>query len=194
MYSRSAPLQDFIDIAQRLFDSRSLHVRELSAKVFARMSIEIDDGKRSLTRYPACDYLDLVLAPLLSTDTLLGKAARGIKTLEPFIGWQCRTSGLNGSDHYIRDHVNGMIVGPAGIESRYDIQLGFSLLAPNTRYPDHQHVPEEAYVLFTPGEFKKADGVWFDSGISGGLYNVSNIVHAMRSHEKPLLAMWCLLV
>jgi hypothetical protein len=196
MYSRPTHLQEFIDVAQRLFDSESLPlpVRELSARVFARADIEIDDGKRSPIRYPACDYLDLALTPLISTDTLLGAAARSIKTLEPFIGWQRRTSGINGSDQYIRDHVNGMIVGPAGMESRYDIQLGFSLLAPDTRYPDHQHMPEEAYVLLTPGEFKQADGGWFDPGIGSGLYNVSNILHAMRSDDRPLLAIWCLYI
>jgi hypothetical protein len=196
LYSRSAPLQDFIDIAQHLFESKTLsdQVRDLAAKVFARASIEIDDGKRSLARCPACDYLEIALSPLLSMDTPLGKAARAIKALEPFVGWQRRTSGQNGSEHYIRDHVNGMIVGPAGMESRYDIQLGFSLLAPHTRYPDHQHLPEEAYVLLTQGEFRQADGGWFDPGIGGGMYNVSNIRHAMRSHDRPLLAMWCLYI
>ncbi|ALL69326.1 putative transcriptional regulator protein [Paraburkholderia caribensis MBA4] len=188
-------MQDFIDIAQRLFDSGSLPapVRELSGQVFERLDSEIDDGRKAGTRYPACTYLDLALAPLLPTDSLLGAAARGIKTLEPFIGWQRRTSGLNGSEQYVERHVNGIIVGPGGTESRYDVQLGFSLLAPDTRYPDHRHAPQEAYVLFTPGEFRQADGDWFDPGIGGGLYNVSNILHAMRSHDQPLLAMWCLL-
>jgi hypothetical protein len=196
MYSRSAQLQDFIDIAKRLFELSSLpsSVHDLSAKVFSRMRMQIDDGKRSTNRYPACDYLDLALTPLLSANTLMGEAARSIKMLEPFIGWQRRTTGLNGSDHYIRDHVNGMIVGPGGLESRYDVQLGFSLLAPGTRYPDHQHMPEEAYVLFTVGEFKQAGGSWFNPGIGGGLYNVSNIMHAMRSQDSPFLAMWCLYI
>lgn len=196
MYTRPRALQDFIDLAQRLFDSESLPspARELSRKVFARMGAEIDNGKRSGDRYPVCDYLDLALAPHLEKDSTCGAAARGIKALEPYVGWQRRTSGANGSDDYIERHANGMIVGPGGMESRYDIQLGFSLLAPHTRYPDHHHMPEEAYVLLTPGQFKQADGDWFDPGIGGGLYNESNILHAMRSDDEPLLVMWCLLV
>lgn len=196
MYARPGALQDFICVAQRLFEGESLpsSARALTGKAFERMNVETDDGKRAGIRYPACDYLHLALAPLLAADSSLGAAARSIRALEPSIGWQRRTSGVNGSEDYIERHVNGVIVGPGGMESRYDVQLGFSLLAPDTRYPDHQHVPEEAYVLLTPGEFRQANGDWFDPGVGGGLYNVSNILHAMRSHDRPMLAMWCLLV
>jgi hypothetical protein len=124
----------------------------------------------------------------------LGAAARAIQLLEPEIGWHRRTSGLNGSARYIEDHVHGTIVGPGGIESRADVLLGFTLLAPHTRYPDHRHPPQEAYVLFSSGEFKQADGDWFDPGVGGGLYNQHNALHAMRAGDDTLFAMWCLLV
>jgi hypothetical protein len=86
-----------------------------------------------------------------------------------------------------------MICGPGGAESRYDVQLGFSLMLPHVRYPDHSHPPEEAYVLFTPGEFRQNGGAWFDPGIGGGIHNVRNNPHAMRSGAVPFLAMWTLL-
>lgn len=87
-----------------------------------------------------------------------------------------------------------MICGPGGMESRYDIQRGFSLFAPHTRYPDHRHPPEEAYVLLSAGKFRQRDGDWFDPGIGRGLQNTRDSLHAMRSGSKPLLALWCLLV
>ncbi|QCP52828.1 transcriptional regulator [Trinickia violacea] len=145
-------------------------------------------------RFPACDFLDSALAYVLDDPSDLGVAAHAIKALDPSMGWQRRTSGLNGSENYVERHANGMVCGPGGIESRYDIQLGFSLLAPLTRYPDHQHLPEEAYVLLTPGEFRQRDGDWFNPGIGGGLHNPSNVVHAMRSGTVPFLALWCLLI
>lgn len=39
--------------------------------------------------------------------------------------------------------------------------FGASLLAPNVRYPDHDHAPEEAYLVMTEGEFRWDDGGWF---------------------------------
>ncbi|OLL32140.1 transcriptional regulator [Burkholderia sp. SRS-W-2-2016] len=196
MYARPEELTHFIDVAHELFRSHALPdpARQLAVKVFERIGQPSDDGKRHARRYPACALLDAALAPLLDARSQLTVAARAIKALEPCIGWQRRTSGANGSDGYIDGHVHGMICGPGGMESRYDIQLGFSLLAPRTRYPDHQHPPEEAYVLLSAGQFRQADGDWFDPGIGGGLYNSRNLVHAMRSGDTPLLALWCLLV
>ncbi|MEM5313592.1 dimethylsulfoniopropionate lyase [Paraburkholderia sp. JHI869] len=196
MYQRDENLEHFIRVARSLFQAPALPEagRRLAVKVFERLEQPSDDGKRNSERYPACDLLDSALAPLLDDTSGIGDAARAIKVLEPAIGWQRRTSGSNGSKDYVEKHVNGMICGPGGMESRYDIQLGFSLLAPHTRYPDHQHPPEEAYVLISAGEFRQRDGDWFDPGIGGGLHNTPNSLHAMRSGTTPLLALWCLLV
>ncbi|MGF6981916.1 hypothetical protein QFZ99_001392 [Paraburkholderia atlantica] len=196
MYRRPANLELFIRIARNLFQAEALPEagRQLAVKVFQRLDQPSDDGKRNSERYPACDLLASALAPLLNDTSDLGEVASAINVLEPAIGWQRRTSGLNGSKDYVEKHVNGMICGPGGMESRYDVQLGFSLLAPHTRYPDHHHPPEEAYVLLTAGEFRQRNGDWFDPGIGGGLHNTRNSVHAMRSGTTPLLALWCLLV
>ncbi|MGF6964528.1 hypothetical protein OKW43_001533 [Paraburkholderia sp. WC7.3g] len=196
MYTRHDDLANFIRIAQRLFQAQALPAaaRQLAVKVFERIEQPSDDGRRNSQRYPACDLLDSALAPLLDDPSDLGAAARAIKSLEASIGWQLRTSGSNGSDDYVAKHVHGMICGPGGMESRYDVQLGFSLLAPLTRYPDHRHPPEEAYVLLSAGEFRQGNGHWFDPGIGAGLHNPPNSPHAMRSGTTPLFAIWCLLV
>ncbi|WP_321962877.1 dimethylsulfonioproprionate lyase family protein [Paraburkholderia sp. J7] len=196
MYQRHENLEQFIRIARTLFQSAALPEagRQLAVKVFERLEQPSDDGRCNSTRYPACALLDSALAPLLDDTTGLGDAARAIKLLEPAMGWQRRTSGSNGSEDYVEKHVHGMICGPGGMESRYDIQLGFSLLAPHTRYPDHRHPPEEAYVLLSAGEFRQREEDWFDPGIGGGLHNTPNSLHAMRSGATPLFALWCLLV
>ncbi|SAL62523.1 transcriptional regulator protein [Caballeronia choica] len=103
-------------------------------------------------------------------------------------------SGRDGSVDYVEKHVHGMICGPGGTESRLDVQLGFSIMAPHVRYPDHSHPPEEAYVLLTSGQFRQLDGDWFDPGIGGGIHNAPSNQHAMKSGELPFLALWCLLM
>src|SRR6516225_8287177 len=122
MYQRHENLEHFVRVARSLFQARALPeaARELAVKVFERLDRPSDDGKRNSERYPACDLLDSALAPLLADSSGPGEAARTIKLLEPAIGWQRRTSGLNGSEDYVENHVHGMICGPGGMESRYD--------------------------------------------------------------------------
>ncbi|KWF91858.1 transcriptional regulator [Burkholderia cepacia] len=195
MIHRSSNVSAFIEIAERLFRSTALPSagRAVAAKVFERLRVPSDDGVRHDTRYPACSLLDATLVDVIGEQSDMGAAARALKAIEPELGWSRRSSGSCGSDGYIKNHVHGMICGPGGAESRYDVQLGFSLLAPNTRYPDHHHPPEEAYVLFTPGEFRQTNGAWFDPGLGGGIHNAPHSVHAMRSGSKPFLAVWSLL-
>lgn len=195
MSNRSKDVAAFVAIAERLFESPLLPPpgRVVAAKVFQRLQLPSDDGVRHRKRFPACAWLDAALEPVINEDSDLGAAARVIMDLVPEVGWSRRTSGSHGSDGYVENHVHGMICGPGGAESRYDVLLGFSLIAPETRYPDHRHPPEEAYVLFTRGEFRQNDGPWFDPGVGGGIHNAPNSVHAMRSGDVPFLAIWSLL-
>jgi hypothetical protein len=195
MSSRLEPVRQLIQIAQHLFQSERLPEagRKVAAHVFYRLEEFSDDGVRRTVRYPACDWLDAALAPHIEVETEFSPVARTIKSLEPYLGWSRRTSGRDGSVDYVERHVHGMICGPGGAESRYDVQLGFSIMAPQVRYPDHSHPPEEAYVLLTPGEFRQLDGEWFDPGIGGGIRNAPSSQHAMKSGSSPFLALWCLL-
>jgi hypothetical protein len=195
MTTRLENVKAFIGIAESLFQSERLPEggRVVAARVFERLQTPSDDGVRHRTRYPACEWLDAALASVAKDDSPTGAAARALKRLEPDLGWSRRTSGLHGSENYIDGHVHGMICGPGGAESRYDVQLGFSVMSPNVRYPDHSHPPEEAYVLLTAGEFRQRDGEWIDPGIGGGIHNTPGSPHAMRSGSMPFLALWCLL-
>ncbi|AXK67481.1 dimethylsulfoniopropionate lyase [Burkholderia sp. IDO3] len=195
MSGRSKNIENFIRVASDLFRSERLpdSARAFAPRVFARLQTVSDNGTRLPTRYPACDWLDAALLSVARIDAQCAELARLIKLLEPTIGWARRTSGRDGSPNYIDGHVNGMICGPGGAESRDDIQLGFSLLMPDVRYPDHGHPPEEAYVLLTAGEFRQKNGAWFDPGIGGGIHNAPGGLHAMRSGDAPFLAIWCLL-
>lgn len=70
--------------------------------------------------------------------------------------------------------------------------IGVSLLAPRVRYPDHNHGPEEVYLVLSPGRFQHGDVGWVEPGIGGTFHNAPGIKHAMASNEAPLLAIWCL--
>ena len=79
-----------------------------------------------------------------------------------------------------------------GLEIRRDVWIGVSLMAPHMRYPDHRHPPEEIYIALSSGEWHQASKPWHEPGIGKLVYNPPNIVHAMRSADQPLLAVWFL--
>ncbi|MEM5340491.1 dimethylsulfonioproprionate lyase family protein [Paraburkholderia azotifigens] len=195
MTTRPEVLTDFIHVVRLLFasDRLPLEGRKIAEQVFARLDEPSDDGQRASAHYPACDWLDASLVPL-DEDVRFRDIAKALKAVAPLLGWRRRTSGPHGSAGYVEQHANGIICGPGGAESRRDVQLGLTIMLPHTRYPDHSHPPEEAYVLLSPGEFRQGDGEWADPGLGGGIFNTPNIVHAMRSDASPFLALWCLLV
>ncbi|SEJ30517.1 dimethylsulfonioproprionate lyase family protein [Paraburkholderia diazotrophica] len=195
MTSRPDVVNEFIHVARQHFASDLLpaEARKMAEAVFARLEVPSDDGQRLSARYPACEWLDASLTAL-SGDARFSDIAKALKSVEPLLGWRRRTSGVNGSQGYVERHANGFVCGPGGAESRSDVQLGITLMLPNTRYPDHSHPPQEAYVLLSPGEFRQCDGEWIDPGPGGGIYNTPNLLHAMRSRTSPFLALWCLLV
>lgn len=194
MPSRPQEIQAFIDAARILFAAESLtqEARALATEIFTRLERESQFRFEKRERFPACDWLDKALEPHLPADDAYGQIARSIKALEPFIGWSRRMTVANASDNFLEGHANGMICGPGGIEDRQDLQLGFTVMKPDVRYPDHSHPPEEAYVLMTPGQFRKDRGPWLSPGIGAGIHNAPGAVHAVRSDENALLALWCL--
>ncbi len=46
--------------------------------------------------------------------------------------------------------------------------------------------------MLSGGEWRQGSNPWHEPGSGGLVYNPPNIVHAMRSAELPLLALWFL--
>jgi hypothetical protein len=88
MTNRPEHVETFIRIAEDLFRSEKLPLlgRAVASRVFERLRTPSEDGRRHSARYPACEWLDAALAPLIEQPTQLGAAARAIKSLEPVLG------------------------------------------------------------------------------------------------------------
>ena len=162
-------------------------------RVLAALDRSGDPGRSEAARLPVCEFLEEALEPARQTGGALEELAREIVQLNPHLCWR-RRSGASpmASPSFGDGHANAMIVGPGGVEERRDVWVGMSLLAPDVRYPDHRHSPEEIYLVLTGGEFRQAEGAWFEPGVGGTFYNEPGILHAMASGDKPLLAVWCL--
>lgn len=71
------------------------------------------------------------------------------------------------------------------------VAAGFLILGPNLLYPDHHHVAEEVYIPLTGGtEWRKGDGGFVTRRAGEVIHHPSDVNHAMRTGEEPLLALY----
>lgn len=166
---------------------------EAIGKIYEALETPHPPGDRQARQLPVCDYLSQTLATARAHSEPLARIADSFSALAPLLFWAPRAaSGPFASDNWLEGHANATIVGPNGLESRNDLHIGVSLLAPQVRYPDHRHAPEEVYLVLSPGRFQHGSSSWFEPELGGTLYNEPNIKHAMASGDAPLLAIWCL--
>ncbi len=195
MQERSPALQCFLDAvheAVRAGASPASPAGQAAEKIFDALKTSAPPVVQSTVRFPVASYLDSALNTARGAGAVVAKAADAFAELEPSLTWYRRPGAENADPAFAAGHSNATIVGATGIERRGDVWVGVSLMAPSVRYPDHQHLPEEVYVVLSPGEWRQADGPWFEPGVGAIVYNPPNILHAMRSDAAPLLAAWCL--
>lgn len=196
MTARKPELQTFLDAVRAGFEATRVDretercVREAFALLDYGASAK--PARDGFHRLPACSSLPQALRTASAAGPVLARIATAFATLEPFLAWNQRSGGPSASANFRDGHANAMVVGPGGTENREDAWVGVSLLAPHMRYPDHQHAPEEIYLALSPGEFRHGDGDWFEPGVGGTFHNEPGILHAMRSGQALLFAVWCL--
>lgn len=192
---RPESLQDFLDAARAAF---AAHVDSPEAtasleRIFAALDTPGTMASIAGARLPPCGHLATAADPAQFTDPSLRRLIEAFMHLEPDLQWRPRSGDCtNAGPGFVENHANAYIVGPGGIERRSDVWIGMSLVAPNIRYPDHTHPPEETYLVLSPGQFMQGHDNWFEPGIGGTLYNPPGILHAMHSGDAPLLALWAL--
>jgi hypothetical protein len=113
-----------------------------------------------------------------------------VAELEAHLPWYQRPIANN--PKFMESHSNAQIIGPEGIEVRHDLIVGVTLMRPNVAYPDHQHEPEELYLVLSEGVWRQAYGPWYTPGVGDLVYNPSDVFHGMHSADAPLFALWCL--
>ncbi len=165
--------------------------------IFETLQDALSDGPAlrpgKAVRLPACIHLGSVSAPQRFEEGALRTLVAAFRALEPDLTWYERTGDAPGANAAYRGgHANTMIVGPGGLLRHQSVWLGMSLMAPEVRYPDHTHPPEETYLALSDGDFFQEGRGWFTPGTGGTFYNPPGIRHAMRSGVTPFLAMWAL--
>lgn len=192
---RSAALQDFLTAAETAFAARVGDATP-AAKAMQRVSAALAKPVTQRTppapnALPACEYLAGALRTASSGPADLARVADAIGALAPELVWR---RGRGDDEVFQRGHASADLVGPAdgALEQRPDVRVGLSLMAPGITYPDHQHPPEEVYLVLSDSDWRQDANPWHAPGFGGIVYNPPDIIHAMRARREPLLAIWCL--
>jgi quercetin dioxygenase-like cupin family protein len=193
---RPSDLQSFLTLAETAIlrgTSDDGPVPKAAERVFSALRASVGQiGQAAPARPPVCRHLTSALEQARRAPGPVGALAAAFAAVEPRLEWKSRAGAEAHGEAFLTGHANAALVGSEGLEIRGDVWIGVSLMAPGTRYPDHRHPPEEIYVVLSRGEWRQADKLWHEPGIGGLVYNPPNIVHAMRSMEEPLLALWFL--
>jgi hypothetical protein len=193
---RSPDLQLFLTAAEAAIRHGSGvdgQARVAAERMFTALQTpSTQDGQAATDRLPVCSHLGRALEHVGSETGPVRTLADAFAGIEPRLNWKVRPGAEAHGAEFLNGHANATIVGSEGLEIRRDVWIGVSLMAPHTRYPDHRHPPEEVYVVLSDGQWRQSSNPWHVPGIGGLVYNPPNIVHAMRSTERPLLALWFL--
>lgn len=116
-----------------------------------------------------------------------------LSALLPHLPWINRQARADQDSAFVERHRHGMVAGPGGLFECSTLTLGLALMMPETCYPYHQHPPAEFYLVLSPGEWYREDVGWWSPGAGGVVFNPPSCVHAMKSMDVPLLALWGLI-
>lgn len=195
MTLRDSNLQQLLDISQRIIsgsgDARAMRAGE---RVFGRLGArEGSIGEVDADRLPVVRHnVDAALAALAAGASPMPELASAFAVVEARLTWGRRRNAEAVGEPFFNGHANATLVGPGGLEQRDDVWVGVTAMAPGIVYPDHDHPPEEVYIALSPGEWWNAEMDWTEPGPCGIIYNPPGILHAMRSHAEPFLALWFL--
>ncbi|MFT5707139.1 MAG: quercetin dioxygenase-like cupin family protein [Oceanospirillaceae bacterium] len=172
---RSAALNMSAKLDAVLIMSASVQEADLSVKKLAKELIK----QAVLETHSVRDYP--------CTRLLL---ANYVLQLADQLNWYQRCDENNPA--FNKGHANAQIIGPAGIFYDSQVMVGVTVMQPKLRYPDHNHPPEEVYVILSEGMWWQEGGNWYSPGVQSSVYNPAGISHAMQAVGQPLFALWCL--
>ncbi len=159
-------------------------------EIHQRLEAELLLAPRTKQINPLSDLLPQVAAAVDDLPAALQPLVHSLLGLADYLVWYTRPAPR--MPEFMQGHANADIIGPRGLAVSEDIQIGVTLMRPGITYPDHHHPPEEVYIVLSEGFWRQNNNPWHSPGPGGYVYNPADIIHAMRSADTPLLALWCL--
>jgi quercetin dioxygenase-like cupin family protein len=196
VYDRQPAVQTLIDAhrsaSQALPDGQS--VKAFFAKCHQALEKPGQANKHHRPQQLAvCQQLAKAVQPDVNDAPVITALCAAFDEVSKQLNWRLRTGLDDHNPAFINGHGNAVIIGPGGLEAHSEVLFGVSLVGPGVTYGNHQHPPEEGYLVINDGAWRQQNGAWQNRRRGQTVHNPGNIVHAMRAHEStPLLALWML--
>ena len=83
------------------------------------------------------------------------------------------------------------VFGTRGHFANDSVAAGLLILGPDIVYPDHHHLAEEVYIPLTAtADWRMGDSAFVRRAAGEVIHHASNVNHAMRTGDEPLLALY----
>lgn len=136
---------------------------------------------------------------LVHLDRVASIAGEESRPLARFLGdhagefhWGQTYTSADFGENFLENYGWLEVFGTRGHFANDAVAGGFLILGPGIEYPDHHHVAEELYIPLTGAtEWRMGGGGGWRQRDAGVLiHHASNISHAMRTGDEPLLAFY----
>jgi len=173
-------------------DDQSMMVRFSGGKIVHRLQ-DVGTFEAPSEKLYQFELLDDVLAALtgIAGKEPVGQLAEALKGLVSKLDWYKGKIGPFASINFQQGHAHAILIGPTGLEERSDVRLGLTVLAPYTRFPDHEQTHPRVIIPMGRGEFQTATDSWETVEAASGIFYASGQTFAMRAASRPLLFAWC---
>lgn len=192
--TRSADLQSFIDaLGDVLLAQRSTYTgRHVAELVLADLKTIGDQrAEHSASALTVLAHVETALGTAQPRQHSLRAVSEAFGRIQTKLAWRQRqVVDPTASPGFSENHANAVIIGKGGLEENSTYTIGVSVAAPYAAYPEHDHPPEELYLLLSPGDFRHGNDPWNSLKAGDTFYNTPAINHAMRAGDEPLLVIW----
>ncbi|MCH7943941.1 MAG: cupin domain-containing protein [Proteobacteria bacterium] len=180
-------LQRLLDAAQALIGDRLVDGESLARFIGATT---VCAPLLAPKRLPACRHWEPALSLADSAGDPIAEALAPLVEVFHWVqnpNYTVATMGAGFMDNYAYANVVGTrsLIGGGGYA------LGVLLLGPGLTYPPHAHPANEVYyIVGGSAEWRRGDGPWTSRATGSLIQHPSGLVHATRTGDDPLLALY----
>ncbi len=141
---------------------------------------------------PVCRFFSVALGQAGASVSAIGMA---LTAVAPRLTWTQNPNYRRSppSPDFLDNYGYAVLAGPSDgppALARHDrFAFGVLLLGPHTHYPLHHHPAAEVYIPLNGAEWLRGDGPWREEAPGAVIHHPTNIPHATRTGDAPLLAL-----
>jgi hypothetical protein len=187
----SASILQLVEVMKLRLNERAVtsdDVGQEAARVLALLNpLPTLTGIFPKSQHPSTRYLDAALA---SGDDATATLVTAIRPVASHLPWRYSYARRSDAPGLEDNMAFAEIIGPEAPYVSERVCLGLTLIGPNTFYPPHRHPAIELYYVVTGEATWTANGSSRRNPPGAFILHDSQVVHAMQTHQRPLLAVY----